>query len=176
MNKKIVFCIIAMLMGTNSLYAKSDIEAIGDVTQAIIPAYALGMTINEPGWTGTKEFVAQFAAMEIVVNGLKHFVPEERPDHSDKKSFPSGHSASAFSGAAFIHKRYGIKRAIIPYLAAGFTGFSRVYAKRHHVHDVLAGAAIGGLTGYFFTSRQTGTSTQIELSPERVALRFNATF
>ncbi len=163
-------------MGPKVLHAKSDIESIGDMTQVMIPAYALGMTMNESDWTGTKQFVAQFAAMEIVVNGLKHFVPEDRPDHSDKKSFPSGHSASAFSGAAFIHKRYGIKRAIIPYIAAGFTGFSRVYAKRHHVHDVLAGAAIGGLTGYFFTSRQTGTSTQVELSPESVALRFNTTF
>lgn len=176
MIKQIIFCGFAMLVGTNSLYAKSDIESIGDMTQVIIPAYALGMTINEPDYTGTKQFIAQFAGMEIVVNGLKYLVPEDRPDHSDKHSFPSGHTASAFSGAAFIHKRYGIQRAILPYIAAGFTGFSRVYAKRHHIHDVLAGAAIGELTGYFFTSRQTGTSTHVELSPESVALRFDAAF
>ncbi len=87
------------------------------------------------------------------------------------------HTASAFSGAAFIHKRYGIKRAILPYLAAGFTGFSRVQAKKHHIHDVIAGAAIGEITGYFLTSKLgTNTQTNVQASPEGIKFNFNTKF
>ncbi|MCR4917349.1 MAG: phosphatase PAP2 family protein [Alphaproteobacteria bacterium] len=175
--KKLIFIISVVFMGTGTSYAESTIESLGNYTQVIVPAYAFGLAMNEPDYTGAKEFVIQFATMEIAVNGLKYLVPEERPDHSDKHSFPSGHTASAFSGAAFIHKRYGIKRAIIPYIAAGFTGFSRVQAKRHHIHDVIAGGAIGGATGYFLTSRiNDNTTTNVELSPQNVTLRFNSTF
>ena len=38
---------------------------------------------------------------------LKQVVDEERPDHSDCKSFPSGHAALAFAGATSLHKAYG---------------------------------------------------------------------
>lgn len=169
--------ILLSLFFTTEGFAKSTIESIGDFTQVIVPAYAFGMAINEDGWTGAKQFVTQFAASQITVEGLKLAIPEERPDHSDKRSFPSGHSACAFSGAAFIHKRYGIKRAIIPYLAAGFTGFSRVHAKRHHIHDVLAGATIGGLSGYFLTTRYNDKSqANIELLPDGAKLNFYTKF
>ncbi|MCR5194001.1 MAG: phosphatase PAP2 family protein [Alphaproteobacteria bacterium] len=157
-----------MVLGIKSCYAKNTIEIIGDATQIIVPSYALGMAVNETGWSGVGQFVAQFAGMEIAVNSLKNLVSEERPDYSDKNSFPSGHTASAFSGAAFIHKRYGIKRAILPYLAAGFTGFSRVQAKKHHIHDVIAGAAIGELTGYFLHQNLAQTHKQMSKLPQKV--------
>lgn len=175
--KKVFTIFFTLVLGIKSCYAKNTIEIIGDATQIIVPSYALGMAVNETGWSGVGQFVAQFAGMEIAVNGLKLLVSEERPDHSDKNSFPSGHTASAFSGAAFIHKRYGIKRAILPYLAAGFTGFSRVQAKKHHIHDVIAGAAIGELTGYFLTSKLgTNTQTNVQASPEGIKFNFNTKF
>lgn len=175
--KKVFTIFFTLVLGIKSCYAKNTIEIIGDATQIIVPSYALGMAVNETGWSGVGQFVAQFAGMEIAVNGLKNLVSEERPDHSDKNSFPSGHTASAFSGAAFIHKRYGIKRAILPYLAAGFTGFSRVQAKRHHVHDVLAGAAIGEMTGWFLTSRLgDSTTTSVQASPQDIKFNFNTKF
>ena len=177
MASKFIPTILIALLFAHQSFAKSNIESIGDATQLIVPAYALGMAVSETDYSGVGQFVAQFTGMEIAVNGLKYLVPEERPDHSDKHSFPSGHTASAFSGAAFIHKRYGIKRAILPYIAAGFTGFSRVYAKRHHFHDVVAGATIGGLTGYFLTSRlNNNTTAKVEISPNDLGLRFNTKF
>ena len=38
---------------------------------------------------------------------LKKVVNEERPDHSDNKSFPSGHAAMAFAAATSLHKEFG---------------------------------------------------------------------
>ena len=42
------------------------------------------------------------ASMGVAFGGktaLKAFINEERPDHSDNKSFPSGHAAIAFAAA-----------------------------------------------------------------------------
>ena len=38
---------------------------------------------------------------------LKHTVHRMRPDGTDNKSFPSGHTAVAFSGATVLHKEFG---------------------------------------------------------------------
>ena len=59
MIKQIIFWTLVMIVGPKALHAKSDIEAIGDVTQVVIPAYAFGMAINEPDWTGAKELRQQ---------------------------------------------------------------------------------------------------------------------
>jgi hypothetical protein len=61
----------------------------------------------------------------------------------------------AFAGAEFIRKQYGIGWAAPAYLAAGFVAWSRVEARRHHTHDVLAGAAIGILANHDFWQGRT---------------------
>ena len=67
--------------------------------------------------------------------------------------FPSGHTSAAFQGASFIHYRYGLKKAIVPYIAATFVAYSRVYSEKHYLHDVLAGAFIGTFSNYYFVSK-----------------------
>ncbi len=84
---------------------------------------------------------------------LKYTVREQRPDTQERDSFPSGHTSSAFSGASFIDLRYGFKYAVIPYLAAIYTGYSRVEANRHHPIDVYAGVALGIVSSWYFVSR-----------------------
>ncbi|MDR1338142.1 MAG: phosphatase PAP2 family protein [Rickettsiales bacterium] len=155
-------------------YAKSAIEEIGGYMQVIVPAYAFGMAVNEKDWEGTKQFTYSFATMEIGVNGLKSIIKEERPDGSNNKSFPSGHTASAFSGATFIHKRYGVKRAIIPYAMATFTGYSRIESDKHHWWDVAAGAAISSLTTWFFVSEYN--DVRVSVSTDKIKLGFRMEF
>ena len=46
--------------------------------------------------------------------GLKHLVSEERPDGTDEKSFPSGHTTFAFAGAHQLYKEYGRQSVWIP--------------------------------------------------------------
>ena len=155
-------------------YAGPGIEEIGDYMQVIVPAYAFGMAMNETDWCGAMEFSVSFLAMETTVLGLKTLIKEERPDKSDDNSFPSGHTAAAFSGATFIHKRYGLKQAIVPYLLASFTGFSRIYANKHHLHDVLAGAAISSAMTWIFVSKRTNVN--ISAGAQSINVHFNTTF
>jgi len=84
---------------------------------------------------------------------LKYTVREKRPDNNDRDSFPSGHTASAISAATFVHKRYGIEYAFPLYMGAIYTGYSRIHVNRHHPRDVLAGAVIGILSSWYFTSK-----------------------
>jgi len=77
---------------------------------------------------------------------LKAMVKEERPDHSDNKSFPSGHAAMAFAAARSIDKEFRKESIWIPiagYAAATAVGIERVASDRHHWYDVAAGAALG---------------------------------
>ena len=78
--------------------------------------------------------------------GLKAVVREERPDHSDDKSFPSGHATMAFAGAASLHREFGKDHpwvSVAGYLAATAVGVERIVHKRHHWYDVVAGAGLG---------------------------------
>ena len=80
---------------------------------------------------------------------LKHSIHKMRPDGTDNRSFPSGHTAIAFSGATVLHKEYGKTSpwiSVAGYSVATLTAIDRVRRNRHHWGDVLAGAAIGVLS------------------------------
>ncbi|MFL9844977.1 phosphatase PAP2 family protein [Flavobacterium rhizosphaerae] len=83
------------------------------------------------------------------VTGLKHIIHEERPDGSSFNSFPSGHTATAFSGAEFLFQEYKDKNiwyGISGFVVATGTGMFRMYNNRHWLTDVVAGAGIGILS------------------------------
>lgn len=93
--------------------------------------------------------VAAWGITYGVAGGLKMTVHEWRPDDSDDKAFPSGHSAKAFCGANLVMHEYKDVSpwiGISAYAIAATTSTLRVTHKKHYVHDVLAGAAIGILS------------------------------
>lgn len=77
---------------------------------------------------------------------LKGMIKEERPDHSDNQSFPSGHASMAFAAARSVDKEFRKDCIWIPiagYAAATAIGVERVVSDRHHWYDVVAGAGVG---------------------------------
>ncbi|UUC45983.1 phosphatase PAP2 family protein [Flavobacterium cerinum] len=84
-----------------------------------------------------------------VIMPVKYLVKEERPDKSNNLSFPSGHTATAFSSAHFMFREYEDKSlwlALSGYPLAAFTGIYRILNDKHWVGDVVAGAGIGILS------------------------------
>lgn len=80
---------------------------------------------------------------------LKHSIHKMRPDGTDNRSFPSGHTAIAFSGATVLHKEFGKTSpwiSVAGYAVATITAVDRVRRNRHHWEDVATGAAIGFLS------------------------------
>jgi undecaprenyl-diphosphatase len=61
-------------------------------------------------------------------------------------SFPSGHTARAFSAATVLGRRF-LRGKILLWSAAFIAGFSRVYLGYHWPTDVVAGAFLGWLSG-----------------------------
>ena len=90
--------------------------------------------------------IASVGVAYVGKTALKAMIKEERPDHTDNKSFPSGHAAMAFAAARSIDKEFRKDCIWIPiagYAAATAVGIQRVASDRHHWYDVLAGAAVG---------------------------------
>lgn len=90
-----------------------------------------------------------FAVNVGITEVLKHVVTERRPDKSGDDSFPSRHTSWAYN-LGFIGGRelYRFSPWSVPafHAVASAVGMQRVMARRHHPHDVLAGAAIGVAT------------------------------
>lgn len=61
-------------------------------------------------------------------------------------SFPSGHTASSFSAAVTL-LLYNRKYGVLSLIAAALIAFSRLYLMVHFPSDVIAGIALGALTG-----------------------------
>lgn len=142
-------------------------ETIGDILAAGIPAAALASTYYKNDKAGRQQFYYSFAAAAATTQALKLAVDKERPNGDDNQSFPSGHTALAFQGASFIHKRYGFKSSIPAYVGAGFVGYSRVAADEHDAVDVIAGAALGIASSTFLTQRyDNGALIAANLSPD----------
>ncbi|WP_207766086.1 phosphatase PAP2 family protein [Solimonas fluminis] len=109
--------------------------------------------LNWPGPTlngsPRRDFGLAFLRMEVATYGLKYAVDAERPN-GGPRSFPSGHTASAFMGAEFIRKEYGWGWGVPAYLTASWVGYSRVETENHYWRDVIAGALIGIASNHDF--------------------------
>lgn len=148
----------------------------GDMLLVMTPAYALGLSIMAEDYRGVLQLAETTLAGQLVSEGIKSLELERRPNKKDKKSFPSGHAVGAFSAATFVHKRYGIRYAITPYVMSAVVGYTRVRAHAHYWHDVAAGAALSALITWGLVDKYIPKGVDIMVEPNSVALRFNTTF
>ena len=144
----------AIGIATPAHAGEKDWATASDIGQGVLVVTALGLPSVQGDWEGTKQAAFSLGATYAVTTGLKHVISEERPDESNDKSFPSGHTSSSFAAAATLHKRHGWEVGVPAHLVAAFVGVARVKADKHFVHDVIAGAAIGEAAGWLLTSRK----------------------
>lgn len=77
---------------------------------------------------------------------IKAGVNRTRPN-GDDYSFPSGHTASAFTTAGVVTQRYGGWLGGISLGLGALTALGRMEDMKHYASDVVAGAAIGWIIG-----------------------------
>jgi hypothetical protein len=167
------------------------IERSGNLLQWGVPLLGLGLTYlldrqndtddlswrltdvaNTPGltWPGPRldqsprhDFLVSFLRMEVTTYALKYAINAKRPN-GNGQSFPSGHAASAFMGAEFIRKHYGLGWGIPAYGAAAWVGYSRVESRKHYWRDVVGGALVGIAANYDLPELDTPLG-QLSLGP-----------
>ena len=111
----------------------------------------IGMeTIGMKGKHKPLETVLIFTMSNVILNSivhpLKRITKVQRPDNSDYKSFPSGHTTEAFASAELMRIEFKESNPWLSYagyLMAATTGYLRMYNNKHWISDVLAGAGIG---------------------------------
>lgn len=87
-----------------------------------------------------------YITMTALTNIGKYSFKEKRPDSGARNSFPSGHTATVFTGAELMREEYGLGIGIGAYSVATAVAFLRLYNGRHWLNDVVAGAGIGILS------------------------------
>lgn len=123
---------------------------------------AFGVPGVQGDWNGVLQAGGSIGGTMLITQGMKEAFPSRRPDGSDNKSFPSGHSSTSFAAAATLHNRHGWQAGLPAYIVASFVGLSRVEARKHRVGDVLVGAAIGTTVGHLVTRK---ANTQVQILP-----------
>lgn len=110
--------------------------------------YALGRLRGQPkvAHLGMDLLQAQILS-EILIEPLKFAVRRERPDGSNRQSFPSGHAAVTFATATVIERHLGWRKSLLGYGIASYVAMSRIHDNRHYLSDVIFGAAVGSIAG-----------------------------
>jgi len=135
---------------------------ISDVGAVVMISSALATPAVRADWQGAGQAALSIGLAGGIATLGKAVVHEQRPDNSDNNSFPSGHTAVAFASATTLYRRYGWQYGIPAYAVATLTGSARVAARKHHWYDAVAGAAIGGGSGWFFTDK---FNNEVQLVP-----------
>lgn len=158
-------------------FSFSNPNKLSDTFMVMTVAYALGLSSTEDNFDGAIELATSIAGAQLVAEGIKGLELERRPNGSDWKSFPSGHSAAAFSSAMFVHRRYGWKPAIIPYAMAAVTGWGRVRADAHYWHDILGGAAVSALFTWIVVDKyDVAQNITVAATPDNIHVGFKTEF
>lgn len=134
--------------------------------------YTVGRLAKKPnladlGWHGTEALLISSGITGLLKGTLgraRPFVTADTLAHdfkfgggfgdSDRQSFPSGHTTTAFAAASAVTSevrrmwpRYTWYVAPVLYGGATLVGLSRMYHNKHWASDVMLGAAIGTFSG-----------------------------
>lgn len=149
----------------------SDLDPAGSgwfYAAGVVSAAGYGLAAGDAAAVDLAQDLTLAAALTTAaVYGLKVGVGRHRPD-GGPHSFPSGHTALAFTSAPILTEHFGWKVGVPAYVVASFVGASRMEDRRHYLSDVLAGAAIGLAAGELVAHRRAGM--RLGLTAEGVAV------
>ncbi|PSW32777.1 PAP2 family protein [Photobacterium phosphoreum] len=144
--------VIMLLLVTPIVHAENkNLTDFGTVAQISLPITAGVIALVKGDEKGFFQLAEGTIYTTTVIHTLKWAINEERPDHSGNNSFPSGHTAAAVDGAAFLQFRYGWKYGLPAYALSAVVGYSRIQAHKHYLHDVIAGELLATSIHYIIT-------------------------
>jgi len=148
--------VLVVLLGADALGTAVCASSGDDVSRRDCKSTCGGLLVEGEAWLATYG----------ITHVLKEHISRSRPDRDDDygDSFPSGHTASAFSFATLANRnlesirlpqRWGVSDGwqkgvkVVNFGLAAGAGWARIEGKKHYPSDVLAGAALGyGVTTF----------------------------
>jgi len=103
---------------------------------------------------------------QVIAQSVKFTVQRERPDGSNRQSFPSGHAASAFATASVLQRHYGWKAGIPAYAFGSYVALARMSWNKHHATDVVMGAGLGIASARTVTMNVGGSKFKMGVQPQ----------
>lgn len=137
----------------NFFKAGEILGELGALLGSASAIYAVGRIKDEPRVSHVGiDLIQALAISEGLTQTLKYTTRRERPDHSSRNSFPSGHAADTFAFATALEHHLGWRYAAPAYVFASYVGLSRLPANRHWLSDAVFGAAVDIIAGRTVTS------------------------
>lgn len=158
----LIFACLASGAGTAS---EQSYKTTSDVLAFSLPVVAAAISVAQDDGSGFLQLAKSEAFTLLSVELLKRATHKTRPNGEDDRSFPSGHSAVAFAAAQYMYQRGGWEYGVPAYLAASAVAYSRVRANEHYWRDVLAGAALGIASSYYFTDSRERVRFSVMFGP-----------
>ena len=115
---------------------RKAVKVSGDVLLAAMPVATVATVLAMKDWTGAKQGLFTGVTTLGVSYLLKFTVKKDRPDHSNRYSFPSAHTSLLFANAAFVQRRYGWKWGVAAgaVIGAGCAYiYTRPFAQNHRL-------------------------------------------
>lgn len=170
-----------------------DAASASDILVNTLILAPVALMVTRPGSRAPLTLAVMYAESYVVANGvtgllkptverIRPYAYNEDPDiplekktsKSAVRSFPSGHTTQAFTAAVFLNVVYGRlhpNSSLRPWLwagslaAAGTVGYLRYSSGNHFPTDVIAGAAIGGLSGWAVPRLHQQDAVQVGVAP-----------
>ena len=129
---------------------------LGTLLGSASVVYAVGRIKDQPKVSHLgMDLIEALAMSEALTQTLKYTTRRERPDHSSKNSFPSGHAADTFAFATALERHLNWKYSILAYGFSSYVALSRLPANRHWLSDAVFGSAVGIIAGRTVTSHES---------------------
>lgn len=160
-------CDPAKLAGIDRWVVSLDSRGAGTGSNVVLVGVVGGGFLASETRGNTAMMANAVAFTSLTVEWTKALVHRNRPilytsaapsvagDRDTQRSFPSGHTATAFAVATAYavmaqrqHLPHATRNEILLYAGAASVGAMRVAAGRHFVTDVLAGAVLGTAVGW----------------------------
>lgn len=131
------------LIATGARGADNNLQEAGDWVQILLSIGGYIGTWAAGDREGAYQLTKTLIGAGVSAHVFKNLAERTRPNASNSKSFPSGHTTAAFAGSEFIRQRYGNGWGVPATLGAMFVGYTRIDANQHFMDDVPAGASNG---------------------------------
>lgn len=122
-----------------------------DILGTGVPGALIGFGLWTWGWIRKEAFEVHAGQAElegmlltaVASEILKRTVQRERPDGSDRLSFPSAHTSTMAATSMALAEFYGWKAGAPAFALTALTALSRISDDKHWLSDTVGGAVVG---------------------------------